>query len=284
MFLCALLKKIRSKIELQILKSSRMENTIKRSKDWVVALEQRTDLSITHGNISELANAIRHGADLRLYMTTDNYEETLYFQQTYAGEGDTFAGLMSHHHGYIRHEHDVEQPISSIFKYDISGTFSLVRGMWSDVMLDASRSYPYRVYRWFICDRWRLVYEHDADGNNVYGNLEELKEYIRLGRSVQVGIRQLFGLADDTTEGPLHISFVTTMQPLIQDGHVLSNCDLIVIGAPQWPFTWKDGLDVAMMWPSTSGEIHCFLTGPGKISFRRMTCRRAMQWMVAERV
>jgi len=43
----------------------------------------------------------RRGADLRLYMTTPTYEETLYFQQTYAGKGEAFAGLMSHHHSYV---------------------------------------------------------------------------------------------------------------------------------------------------------------------------------------
>ena len=81
----------------------------------------------------------------------------------------------------------------------------------------------YGIYRWFVCDRWRTVYEHDAGGNRVRGNLEELKEHVRLGHSLQVGVRQLFGLAEDTADGPSHISFVTTMQPLIRDGHVQSN-------------------------------------------------------------
>ena len=45
----------------------------------------------------------------------------------------------------------------------------------------------------------------------------------------------------------------TTMQPAISDGHVQSNCDLVVIGAPQWPF-------------------------------QRVIRPRAMQWMVAEKV
>ena len=52
--------------------------------DWTLALEQQTDLTSSHGAVSELAAGVRRGADLRLYMTTDRYEETLYFQQTYA--------------------------------------------------------------------------------------------------------------------------------------------------------------------------------------------------------
>ena len=70
------------------------------SGEWQLALAQQTDLSIVSGSKIALADAVRRGADLRLYMTTDRYEETIYFQQTCAGEGDNCAGLMSHHHGY----------------------------------------------------------------------------------------------------------------------------------------------------------------------------------------
>jgi len=250
--------------------------------DWLLALEQQTDLTVSCGDLSELVGAMRRGADLRLYMTTDLYEETLYFQQTYVGEGDAFAGLMSHHHSYVHRGQDIEQPYISIFKYDASGAYCQVKWMLGDVRVDESQTYPYGVYRWFVCDRWRTVYEHDAEGNRVRGNLEELKEHVRQGRSVQVGIRQLFGLAEDITDGPSHISFATTMQPVIRDGHVQSNCDLVVVGAPTWPYTWRDGLHVAMMLPSTSGEILCFLAQPGNLPFKRVIRHRAMQWMVAE--
>ena len=254
------------------------------SGDWKLALEQKKDLSIRSGSVSELGEAVGQGADLRLYLTAINYEETIYFQQTYAGEAGAFAGLMSHHHGYVHHGQDVEQPNVSIFKYDTSGTFSQVKWMWGGVILDESQPYPYGVYRWFTCDRWRLVYEHDDSGQKVSGDLDELKDHIRQGRSIKVGIENLFGLVQDQKNGPQHISFLTTMQPLIQGEHVLSNCDLVVIGAPKWPFTWKDGLHLAIMRPSTSGEVLCFASEPGKLPFTRIVRRRAMRWMVAERV
>ena len=194
-----------------------------------------------------------------------------------------FAGLMSHHHGYAHHGQEVEQPNCSIFKYDTSGTFSQIKWLWGDVALDESQPYPYGIYRWFVNDRWRLVYEHDDQGRLVLGDLEELKTYGREGRTLQVGIRQLFGLANNVQDGPDHISFVTTMQPVISNGQVQSNCDLVVVGAPLWPFTWKDGLHIAMIRPETSGEVLCFLAEPGRLPFHRLTGRRAMQWMVAER-
>ena len=252
--------------------------------DWVVALEQQTDLSIARGSVAAVADAVRRGADLRLYMTTETYEETLYFQQTYAGPGDAFAGLMSHHHSYTHRGADAEQPYISLFKYDASGAFSHIKWMPDNQVFDESLAYPYGVYRWFVCDRWRLVYEHDAEGNPVQGDLEELKECARQGRTLQVGIRQLFGLAQDQVAGPEHLSFVATMQPIIQEGQVLSNCDLVLVGPPQWPFTWREGLHLAMMRPSTSGEIVCYLTEPGRLPFVRRVPRRGMQWMVAEKV
>ena len=36
---------------------------------WTLALEQQTDLTSSHGAASDLAAAVRRGADLRLYMT-----------------------------------------------------------------------------------------------------------------------------------------------------------------------------------------------------------------------
>lgn len=250
--------------------------------DWQVAFEQRTDLSASQGTAAAVADAVRRGADLRLYMTTDTYEETLYFQQTYAGSGDAFAGLMSHHHSYVHHGEAIEQPYISVFKYDTSGAFSHVKWMMGDHVHDESKAYPYGIYRWFICDRWRVVYEHDTNGDRVQGDLDELKEHVRQGHTIQVGIRNLFGLADDVTDGPAHISFVTSMQPVISGGHVQSNCDLVAVGAPRWPFDWSDGLHIATMLPSTSGEILCFLAAPGALPFNRLVRRRAMQWVVSE--
>jgi hypothetical protein len=250
--------------------------------DWQLALEQRQDLSIASGTVSALAAAVRRGADLRLYMTHESYEETLYFQQTYAGAEDRFAGIMSHHHSYVDRGQEIEQPYISIFKYDTSGRFDQVKWKFGDVAVDESQAYPYGVYRWFVCDRWRCVYENDAEGNRVSGDLDELMECVRRGRSLRLGIRQLFGLAEEQLEGPAHISFLTTMQPVIKDGCVESNCDLVAVGAPRWPFSWSDGLHLATMLPATSGELLCFLAVPGRLPFARALRRRAMQWMVAD--
>ena len=215
-------------------------------------------------------------------MTTDTYEQTLYFQQTYSGQGSAFAGLMSHHHSFIHEGMIPDQPYVGLFKYDTSGTYSHLKWTTGDAWHDASDTYPYGVYRWFVCDRWKVVYENDANGNPIIGDIKELMVNIRNGNTIKVGVRQLFGLADDCTAGPEHISFLHTMQPLIDTGEVMPNCDFVLIGAPRWPFNWKSGVHVAVMRPSTSGIVECYLTQPGQFPFSRATPRRAMQWLVAD--
>ncbi|MBM81657.1 MAG: hypothetical protein CMJ78_13845 [Planctomycetaceae bacterium] len=249
---------------------------------WVLSLEQNSETEVIKGSIVETADAVRRGADLRLFLIAKDYEETLYFQQTYAGEQDAFAGLMTHHHSYAHRGSLAEQPYFSFFKYDACGTFSQVKWMLDNQRFDESQAYPYGIYLWYVCDRWRVVYEHDAEGNCVAGDLDELKEHIRAGRSIKVGVRQLFGIQDDDLSGPEHISFLDIMQPLIKDGHVGANCDFILAGAPKWPFTWENALSLGMVWPWSSGEMIAHLTEPGHLPFRRTTVRRAMQWLVAD--
>ena len=147
---------------------------------------------------------------------------------------------------------------------------------------DESQAHAYGVYRWFVCDRWRLVYENDADGNCLCGDLDEFKECVRQGRSLKVGVKQLFGIQNDDSSGPRHVSFSSVMQPLIQDGHVGANCDFILSGAPRWPLVFKDGLALGMVWPWSCGEIVCHLVRPGHLPFSRTTVRRKIQWLVAD--
>jgi len=247
------------------------------SSDWTLALQQETDLTVTHGSVEKVADFMRRGSNLRLYMTTERYEETLYFQQTYAGEDGQFAGIMSHHHSY----EVPDQPSINFFRYDTSGGLCQLRWKVSGELVNESQNYPYGEYRWYVRDSWRLVYEHDETGQRLSGDLEELKEAVRQGKTIQVGLRQLFGLSEDDSTGPRHISFLPTMQPLIMDDHVLANCDLAVIASPEWSISWDAGIHIAFMRPSTSGEIECFLSKPGSLSFNKIRPNRAMEWYVA---
>lgn len=90
------------------------------------------------GSAADVAGAVRRGAYLRVYMTTDIYEEYLIFQQTYAGEGDAFAGMVSHHNAFEHHGNDVDQPYICLFKYDTSGIHSAVKWHLGDTIANES--------------------------------------------------------------------------------------------------------------------------------------------------
>ena len=46
--------------------------------DWQLDLEQESDLSVASGRAAAVAEAVRASAELRVYLTTPTYEETLY--------------------------------------------------------------------------------------------------------------------------------------------------------------------------------------------------------------
>ena len=85
---------------------------------------------------------------------------------------------MSHHHSYSHRGSRAVQPFVSLFKYDTSGTYSHIKWKPDGTVLDESNDYPYGIYRWYVCDRWRSVYEHDAHGTAVAGDLDELRELV----------------------------------------------------------------------------------------------------------
>jgi hypothetical protein len=192
---------------------------------------------------------------------------------------------MTHHHAFRLERKPAVQPYISLMKCDPSGNFSAIKWMLADRTLDVSGlfPFPYLLYRWVVCDRWTAVYEHDAQGRRIAGDLEALKSAVERGRSVRVGVRQFFDLAGDGAAGPEHVSFLSVMQPIIQDGHVQATCDFALTARPTWPLTLSDGLKFLMVQPSTSGEVITYATEPGHMPFQRSVPRRAMQWLVADR-
>ena len=71
------------------------------SNEWVLALEQDSNLEVTQGMLLATADVVRRGPDLRFFVIARGDEETLSFQQTYVGECEAFAGLMTHHHSFV---------------------------------------------------------------------------------------------------------------------------------------------------------------------------------------
>ena len=47
------------------------------ASEWVLALEQNQESEVTQGSSAATAEAVRNGADLRLFLIAQGYEETL---------------------------------------------------------------------------------------------------------------------------------------------------------------------------------------------------------------
>ena len=101
-----------------------------------------------------LADAARRDADLRLYTTTDRYEEPIYLQQSYAEERDNCAGLISHHHGYVHRDNRIEQSNISVFRCDTPSPSNRLSSCGAISRLMRAVFLQYGIYKWFVCDHW----------------------------------------------------------------------------------------------------------------------------------
>jgi hypothetical protein len=66
-----------------------------------------------------------------------------------------------------------------------------------------------------VRDRYRIVLETAADGATLSGSKDALKQCVRAGQTVRVGIHQLSGIVQDDTSGPPDLCFIETHQPFI---------------------------------------------------------------------
>ena len=163
-------------------------------EEWALVFEQRQDLSTVSGSEPAVAAAVARGADLRLFMQTQDdtdrvvgfsrspaYEETLYFPQTYATAAAVatsplrsirsssrsssrsrsyFAGIMPHHTSTTHEGSIADQPYYSLFRYDASGAYSHIKWFGNGAAIDQTQEYPYKVYRWFVQDKYKVQFEH----------------------------------------------------------------------------------------------------------------------------
>ncbi len=143
--------------------------------------------------------------------------------------------------------------------------------------------YDFDGFRFLVCDQWRPIYAHDADGTVRDGSLEALGAAAVEGREVKVAIS---GLCDDlapegqalghevfTHAGACYYFtgsrlFMVAAQPLIRTrpGTPLG------YESRAWDFGWIK--------PQTDGVVHRWLINPYTLEFHRSRSRHAMRWFV----
>lgn len=246
-----------------------------------LALEQAQDLRITAGSSEVTYDAVATGADLSLYMTTEWYEETLHFQQMYVGDDGYFAGIMTNMAPNRRARQMADQPFVNFFRYDTSGTYAHVKWHLDGRTERVSQSYPYGVYRWYVGEPWRTIYEHDEDGKPRSGSLGALMGAVRQGHRMRVAIRNLFGLDEPALAGPPHWVIVDLAQPCVAEGHVAGVTEPILVMAGIRPLEFSHPYFPGYAMPRTTGVLDMYLSSP-ELKLGRVIVNRAMRWMIQE--
>ena len=113
---------------------------------------------------------------------------------------------MSHHHSCVWNGKPFHGPYVCLFKYDAFGSLSMVRWLLGDRAEDHSAAGKYGVYRWFVCDRWRLAYEHDeiylTQGKLVYRAFRVMLTYVDGNSTLPAGVA---GYIDPRSGIPMEI-------------------------------------------------------------------------------
>lgn len=206
---------------------------------WKSVLELSSQRDVVGGRPAALSDAIRRGADLRIYtefihnehidIHSDNDElvrEVSEFPVTYLLEDHWVAGIMSRRQPISPPDSFGPRPSMSFFLYNQDGQQAIARpyldgetpvvsshgvpaGMkkyhlqesWDDDTNAPSQNfiYDFEQYRFYVNDGWREVFAADAQGNAQSGSLEELEAAFANGCEVKVAVR---GLCGDLGEEP----------------------------------------------------------------------------------
>lgn len=144
--------------------------------------------------------------------------------------------------------------------------------------------YDFERYRYLVCDRWREVLAHTADGDVVSGSLDALIEAFEEGREIKVGIRGLCAdLAEAASPAPEHTVFVQT-----GPGYYCTERKLFSAGSqpvvrvcPSVPMRYKsDGWDFGWLMPRSDGFVDRWLCDPYTLRFEKKPGRFAIRWFV----
>ena len=208
---------------------------------WSCALELDDGRKPVNGTPAALQEAIRRGADLRIYTefrhnehvdaASDSPElvrEAAEFRTTYLVDDRWVAGIMT-----LRQPVELPvgfgpRPSMSFFMYNEDGRQAIARPHLdgpppsdepgpSTVAAEPDRmpryhqfdSYDFDVYRYWVRDDWQELLSHTENGAVLSGSVDALSDAMSEGADLKVGIRGLCGdLVDNESTSLDHEVFV----------------------------------------------------------------------------
>jgi len=287
---------------------------------WTCALTLDSSRQITDGSEAALSDAIRRGADLRVYTefrhnehidvgSTNNEKirEVAAFAVTYLVDDRWAAGLMS-----------LRQPVSlpggfgprssmSFFLYNQDGHQAIGRPhldgqqtipapedgtahmpkyhlleSWDEATNAPSNNfiYDFDTYQFYVDDTWQEVLHHDAHGHVLSGSIDALAEAFSDGACIKVGIG---GLCDDLGGELPHEVFIET-----GSGYYYTEQQLFIAGShplvrvrPDIPMRYQsEGWDFGWLVLRTDGAVAYRRCDPYSLAFTDGDRRHSIRWFV----
>ena len=295
---------------------------------WACALKLNADRSVVEGSEKALGDAIRRGADLRIYteflhkehvdVDSDSDERVLEvaeFGVTYLLQDSWAAGIMSLRQPIELPDGFGPRPSMSFFLYNQNGQQAIARpyldgvpakGQLGSSPPDASPNmtkyytedssdegtiapsnnfiYDFDVYRFCVCDSWREVFSHDADGAVKSGSIQALVEAFSDGYEVKVGVRGLCSdLANEPAAAVDHEVFVQlgSCYYYTDKACFIGGSHPVVRVKPGSPLRYASrGWDFGWLLLRTDGYVAYRRCDPYKLTFRDVKERHAIRWFV----
>ena len=144
--------------------------------------------------------------------------------------------------------------------------------------------YDFEVFRFNVCDAWREVFAHDADGRAVSGSLSGLVDAFTSGCALKVSIRGLCAdLAERPEEAMDHEVFVEA-----GPGYYYTEQKLFMAGShpvirvkPGIPLRYESGgWDFGWLMLRTDGHGVYRRCSPYTLAFEDVPGRYPMRWFV----
>jgi len=144
--------------------------------------------------------------------------------------------------------------------------------------------YDFRCYRFAVCDNWREVLGHDADGTVARGRLDDLTDAFAAGCEVKVAVA---GLCDDLCDSPeramRHEVFIQAGPAYhsTRSEHFMVGTHPLVRVAPAVPLVYQSRRwDFGWLVVRSDGRVIYRRCDPYTLAFSDHTMRRSLRWFV----
>ena len=287
---------------------------------WTRTLALDSARQIIGGSESVLADAIRRGADLRIYTEFRHNEhidisspsdelvrEVAEFAVTYLIDDRWTAGLMSLRQPVSLPDGFGPRPSMSFFLYNQDGhqaigrphldgqgpgptpeaadatmpKYNLLGQFDADTNAPSQNFiYDFDAYHFYVDDSWREVLHHDAQGQVLSGSIDALAAAFADGAAIKVGIG---GLCGDMGDGLAHEIFAQT-----GSGYYYTEQKLFIAGShplirvrPAIPMQFGSGdWDFGWLLLRTDGAIVYRRCDPYTLAFSDEDRRHPVRWFV----